>query len=347
MACVNRPAALRRAQGRPEQRRGAACGPSTGSGSPRAASRGGLRLAACLITIAVGQASRLPDTGGQSTQDIAKYPGLARIFRELSAATSAEPEAGRLFDFELVVAAITGRPAFAGCSMEDYREAFAGKQVLTVGVEEGAAGRDDTAYRLHSLGYSAKEIADILSGRIARSALDAAQKMLMLGNRPQRVSDFLDKEYARLAAARDRAARDRERLAKAPAAAPTGLFETEVARFSAQHGVDPVLVRAVITCESGWNQGAVSRVGALGLMQLMPGTARELGVDPRNPLQNIEGGIRYLASLLRAFKTTEQALVAYNAGPGYAARVARGQAALYGETREFVKAVLQQVAGGK
>ena len=161
------------------------------------------------------------------------------------------------------------------------------------------------------------------------------------------MSDFLDTEYARLAAARDRASRDRERLAKAPAAVPTGLFEAEVAKVSAQHGVDPGAGARGDHARVRVELGAVSRVGALGLMQLMPGTARELGVDPRNPLQNIEGGVRYLASLLRAFKSTEQALVAYNAGPGYAARFARGQAALYGETREFVKAVLQQMTVGR
>jgi soluble lytic murein transglycosylase-like protein len=281
-------------------------------------------------------------------QDIARFPGLARIFRDLSSPTSTQPEAGRLFDFELVVAAIAGSPV-AGHSMQEYRDAFASSRRIALPVSPGAAGRDDTAYRLHSLGYSAKEIADILSGRITRAALDNAQKMLMLGNRPQQVSDFLDREYARLAAARERSAGERERLARRPpAAAPPTLrsaapssIHADIARLAAQHGVDPRLVRAVITCESGWDPAAVSRVGAVGLMQLMPGTARELGVDPRDALQNLDGGIRYLASLLRAFTSVEQALVAYNAGPGFAQRFARGQAALYGETREFVKAVLQ------
>jgi soluble lytic murein transglycosylase-like protein len=114
--------------------------------------------------------------------------------------------------------------------------------------------------------------------------------------------------------------------------------------LSVQHGVDSTLVRAVVACESGWDPGAASRVGALGLMQLMPGTARELGVDPRDHLQNLDGGIRYLAGLLRSFRTLEHVLVAYNAGPGYASRFARGEVALYGETREFVKAVLGRIA---
>jgi soluble lytic murein transglycosylase-like protein len=277
----------------------------------------------------------------QTTRDVATLPGLARIFRDLSSTASTQPEAARLFDFELVIAAVTARPAFTGHSLGEYREAFAGRRALAIPIAQGAVGRDDAAYKLHSLGYSAKEIADIVSGRITRAALDSAQKMLMLGNRQQSVSDFLDKEYTRLAAARDRAVSERERLArKAPEAAPSGVFDAEVARLSALHGVDAALVRAVIASESGWSQDAVSRVGAIGLMQLMPGTAREMGVDPRDARQNLDGGIRYLASLLRAFKTVEQALVAYNAGPGFASRFAGGQAALYGETREFVKAVL-------
>jgi len=276
---------------------------------------------------------------------------LARIFRELSSTPAErEKEAGRLFDFELVIAAVTGQPASNGHSMEEYRAAFEGKAAVSVPVAGGAAARDDAAYRLHSLGYSAKEIADVIAGRITRAALDNAQKMLMLGSRPEQVSDFLDREYTRLQATREKAQRDRERLAeKAPAAGAqlAALVEADVAQFSSLHGVDPRLVRAVITCESGWNAEAVSRVGAIGLMQLMPGTARELGVDARDRRQNVEGGVRYLAALLRAFKNVPHALVAYNAGPGFAARFARGQAALYGETREFVNAVLAQVAAGR
>jgi len=102
-------------------------------------------------------------------------------------------------------------------------------------------------------------------------------------------------------------------------------------------------VRAVIGVESSWDAGARSKVGAIGLMQLMPGTARELGVDPYDAAQNIEGGVRYLASLLRAFKTVDRALIAYNAGPGFADRFIRGQAVLYGETREFVRKVLARL----
>ena len=78
-------------------------------------------------------------------------------------------------------------------------------------------------------------------------------------------------------------------------------------------------------------------------MQLMPSTARELGVNPFVPEQNIEGGVRYFSQLLQMFGSIELALIAYNAGPGFAQRYAGGRAALYGETRDYVRRVLERV----
>ena len=78
-------------------------------------------------------------------------------------------------------------------------------------------------------------------------------------------------------------------------------------------------------------------------MQLMPATARELGVDPFEPAQNIEGGVRYFSELLKMFGGVELALVAYNGGPGFAQRYARGETALYGETRDYVRRVLSRL----
>jgi len=121
-------------------------------------------------------------------------------------------------------------------------------------------------------------------------------------------------------------------------------LESLVSKYAAMHGVEAALVRAVIACESAWDEHARSPAGAIGLMQLMPGTARALGVDPHEVEQNIEGGIRYLGGLLRAFGSAEHALIAYNAGPGFAERYLRGQASLYGETREFVGNVLATLA---
>jgi len=99
--------------------------------------------------------------------------------------------------------------------------------------------------------------------------------------------------------------------------------------------------------ESAFNPNARSPVGAIGLMQLMPATARELGVNPLNPEENIEGGVRCFSQLLRMFGGLELALVAYNGGPGFAQRYARGQTALYGETREYVKRVLARLAASR
>ncbi len=101
--------------------------------------------------------------------------------------------------------------------------------------------------------------------------------------------------------------------------------------------LDPDLIRAVIKAESNFNPQAVSRKGALGLMQLMPLTARDMGVaDPFDPEENIHGGARYLYELLRmSGQNLLWALAAYNAGP---ARVA--QKGIPEETRNYVKTVL-------
>ncbi len=83
-----------------------------------------------------------------------------------------------------------------------------------------------------------------------------------------------------------------------------------------RHGLDGRLFAALVWSESGFSPGVVSHAGALGLAQLMPGTARGLGVDPHDPLQNLEGGARYLRTQLDAFGRVDLALAAYNAGPG-------------------------------
>jgi soluble lytic murein transglycosylase-like protein len=97
----------------------------------------------------------------------------------------------------------------------------------------------------------------------------------------------------------------------------TTSYAGEVNRLASQYAVDPALVRAVMHAESAFNPKAKSPVGAQGLMQLMPATAKELGVNNAfNPSQNIEGGIKYLSQLLKQFNgNTRLATAAYNAGP--------------------------------
>lgn len=106
-----------------------------------------------------------------------------------------------------------------------------------------------------------------------------------------------------------------------------------------QYAVDPALVRAVIHAESGFNPKARSRKGAVGLMQLMPATARALGVpDSGAPAQNIHGGVQYLADLLARFKgDISLAAAAYNAGPQAVAKYAGIPP--YAETQVYVQRV--------
>jgi soluble lytic murein transglycosylase-like protein len=110
---------------------------------------------------------------------------------------------------------------------------------------------------------------------------------------------------------------------------------------SAKHGVSAELVRAVIRVESGYQQRARSRKGAMGLMQLMPETARRFSVaDPYDPRQNIEGGIRYLKTLLDRFPL-RLALAAYNAGEAAIDRFSGIPP--YAETRDYVARILHLV----
>ncbi|HXN21598.1 MAG TPA: lytic transglycosylase domain-containing protein [Candidatus Dormibacteraeota bacterium] len=118
-------------------------------------------------------------------------------------------------------------------------------------------------------------------------------------------------------------------------------YDRIVHRAAERHSVDPALVRAVIKTESNWNPWVVSRKGAVGLMQLIPGTAKRLGVtDVRDPEHNVDGGVHYLRLLLDRYNgNLDLALAAYNAGEGAVDR-ARGVPA-FRETRNYVQKVTE------
>jgi hypothetical protein len=111
-------------------------------------------------------------------------------------------------------------------------------------------------------------------------------------------------------------------------------------RAGSRYGVDPSLLAAMASQESGFNASAVSPAGAQGLMQFMPATAAGLGVNPLDPGSAIDGAARYLSSLKKQFGSTDLALAAYNAGPGTVSRY--GGIPPYAETQKYVRAVMSK-----
>lgn len=114
-----------------------------------------------------------------------------------------------------------------------------------------------------------------------------------------------------------------------------------VARQAArQNGIPEDLFMRLVQQESGWNAQAVSHKGAIGLAQLMPGTAAYLGVNPHDPTQNLSGGARYLREQFNTFGDWRLALAAYNAGPGAVEQY--GGIPPYRETQNYVRAIMGQ-----
>lgn len=127
-------------------------------------------------------------------------------------------------------------------------------------------------------------------------------------------------------------------------------IENLIEKYAAKNNLDPDFIKAVVKQESGFNPDAKSKCGAMGLMQLMPQTAKGLGVvDAFDPEQNIEGGVKYLKSMLNRFNNDPKlALAAYNAGPGAVQKY--GDIPPYRETQNYVKNIMssyEALKGGK
>ena len=126
-------------------------------------------------------------------------------------------------------------------------------------------------------------------------------------------------------------------------AAVPAAYRAKVAELSARFDLSPALIEALVWQESRWRSGAVSPVGARGLAQLMPGTARELGVNPHDPFANLEGGARYLRAQLDRFGgDVEKALAAYNAGPGRV--IQSGGVPRIRETQTYVASIMGRLS---
>ena len=194
--------------------------------------------------------------------------------------------------------------------------------------------------RFPSPGMSEKEA----SSRSFARELDAARGASFSSSRisPQQGADVVDlsssveERLRELQNARDRSARKNTSSAS---------WNEEIFQASQESGVPPELLRAMMQTESGGNPRAVSPKGAMGLMQLMPGTARLMGVqDPYDPGENLRGGAAYMARMMQKYgDDRELALAAYNAGPG---RVdSYGGIPPFPETRNYVKKVLSLYEG--
>ena len=259
---------------------------------------------------------------------------------------SAEKLASLFQEYELLFLALVGPRSGNFYSYDAVRKAYSGEENIFVPLHKTLLEKDRYAYKMCLLGYSAKEISDVTDGRITVTALDNALKMRSRGHSEKEISSYLDSTYKKYVARRRDSImlekRSRE-LSSTTVVAPSN-FDAFAVKFSEKYGLNPHIIRAIVKAESNWSPRVVSRKGAIGLMQLMPGTALLLKVDPYDPEQNMEGGVRYFAFLLDTFKDLDLALIAYNAGPGYAERYSRGKASLYGETRQYVRSVKKYIA---
>ena len=204
-------------------------------------------------------------------------------------------------------------------------------------------------YKLAMLGYNDKEIAHIISKKRTINKINRSYKKAMLGYPAAKTSSAptLEKRPVKVPKKVIPAPPVRRKSPSIPPHVYTGNgllaearpFLAIIQDAASKNELVHSLILAVIKVESGFNSQAISRKGAMGLMQLMPGTASDLGVtNPFDPEQNIFGGARYLSDCLKTFKDLSLALAAYNAGPGRVAKLKR--IPRIKETQKYVKDVI-------
>ena len=207
-------------------------------------------------------------------------------------------------------------------------------------------------YKLAMLGYNDKEITHIISKKRTIRKINRNYKRAMLGYSTAKPSStsFIREKEKRVSRKIIPAPLVRR---KSPSIRPQNLsvyikngllaearpYLKIIKDAASKNELVNSLILAVIKVESGFNSQAISRKGAMGLMQLMPGTASDLGVtNPLDPEQNIFGGAKYLSDCLKTFKDLSLALAAYNAGPGRVAKLNR--VPMIKETQKYVKDVI-------
>jgi hypothetical protein len=273
----------------------------------------------------------------------------------------------RWVSFERVVDAVLGTgPLFGDTHARlAFIGALAAGSTAIVPCDENMIARDRDVTRLAMVGYTAGDIGRMLTGRVTRSQVDVAyaRKMAGLGSLPEPAAPASRLPASPIGATLTVSLESRPAplvvtvpafpapIRPGPALATTTFrrpgpelvtpetLDACVRLYANAYQVDYRLVHAMIRNESNWHPSVVSNKGAVGLMQLMPGTASMLNVDPRNPIENIKGGVAYLAGLLRTYGTVRNALIAYNAGPVHANQVIRGERGLFNETQRYLDAI--------
>jgi Rod binding domain-containing protein len=197
-------------------------------------------------------------------------------------------------------------------------------------------------------GHSGMGIADMIVRQLSREPNDSPGRVPGVGSPVEPPVPGVVSKY-REAMGFQPTTGQRKRLALLAARQGSAVADTlsrfgrEIEIAASRSGLDEALILSVVMEESGGDPGVTSNKGAVGLMQLMPATARELGVaDPRDAAQNLQGGARYLAQMLARYSgQLELALAAYNAGPGTVDRLG-GNIPPYAETERYVQRVLDR-----